>query len=151
TEELVSDIALLAPQHVVPFADGLLYRDDRINAWHFPLPDEEFLRRMAQRGIRGSVCAPGTVFVISADGVDVRDDEGHLITIRPRKGGDRTFNPHRRLPDTPMPCADWTPALGEGTDTASAALPPAIRARVEENVPRPATSGPLREQADRLR
>ena len=45
TEELVEDLLLLDPQYIVPFADGLIYKEKEINSWHFPLSDEFFCKR----------------------------------------------------------------------------------------------------------
>ena len=111
TEEIVADLALIKPRFVVPFADGLLYRDEGINSWHFPLSDEVFLDRMARFGIAGCSCAPGIVFAVSSSGVEIRTSTSRIIGTESGQGSTRAFNPNVSLRDVPMSCADWNPAL----------------------------------------
>lgn len=153
TEELVTDLARLRPQHVVPFADGLLYRDEGINAWHFPLPDEVFLDRMARRGIPGCVCTPGSTFVVSSAGIELRAQGSGLVTTASHQSGGRAFDPGVRLSDVPLSCADWNPALRDGaTGQTWAALCASLRARLEANISQTAGTGLglSRERVDRL-
>jgi hypothetical protein len=135
TDELVADLSLLKPRYVVPFADGLLYRDEGINAWHFPLSDDVFLDRMASAGIPGGPVAPGSVFEVSAAGVERRECGSEVVTAEPRQDGERSFDPGVRLRDVPMSCADWNPALRDEADRRErGGLHTALRDRVAANV-----------------
>lgn len=111
TDELIADLSLIKPQYVAPFADGLVYRDKGINAWHFPLSDDTFLDRMASLGIPGGSSNPGSVFVVSSSGVETGVERGVEVTAEPNQDAERTFDPSVRLSDMPMTCADWNPAL----------------------------------------
>jgi L-ascorbate metabolism protein UlaG (beta-lactamase superfamily) len=107
TQELVADLLLLQPGHVVPFADGLLYRDDDINAWHFPKDDDFFLDLLAREGVSASQWAPGQVFTVSASGIADRGQFSHLVRAAPVRGNPREFNPDVQLNDIPVSCATW--------------------------------------------
>jgi L-ascorbate metabolism protein UlaG (beta-lactamase superfamily) len=110
TEELAADLSLIKPQYVTPFADGLVYREKGINAWHFPLSDDTFLERMASIGIQGGPSNPGSVFVVSSSGVETRIERA-VVTAEPNHDAERSFDPSVRLSDMPMTCANWNPAL----------------------------------------
>ena len=135
TEEIVADLAIIKPRFVVPFADGLLYRDEGINSWHFPLPDEVFLDRMARFGVTGCSCAPGTVFAVSSSGVDVRTSTSQIIRSESVQGSARAFNPNVTLTDVPMSCADWNPALKtDESESKVADQNELLKSMVESNV-----------------
>lgn len=150
TREIVEDLSLVRPGRVVPFADGLVYRDEGINAWHFPLPDEIFLEDMASHGVPGFACSPGAVFSVSSAGVEAKAGTSELVAAEPRWEGSRSFNPNVRLNDVPMSCADWNPALrGEATVT-WADLCATLSDRVAANVFRYSRVAPVSPQADYL-
>jgi hypothetical protein len=117
TEELVADLTLIGPEFIVPFADGLIYVDKGINAWHFPLPDEVFLEKMAQQGIPGSQCAPGMVFSLSQEGVAVKTASCNLVRTENKDESPRVFNPSTQIKGIPMSCADWMPRLHQTTNS----------------------------------
>jgi hypothetical protein len=110
TEELAADLSLIKPQYVTPFADGLVYREKDINAWHFPLSDDTFLERMANIGIQGVPSHPGSLFVVSSSGVETRIERA-MVSAEPNQNAERSFDPSVRLSDMPMTCANWNPAL----------------------------------------
>lgn len=134
-DRLADDILRLRPAHVTPFADGLLYADAGMNAWHFPLPDEAFLERMARRGVPGTVCRPGLRFRVRRSGLVVGPEVEGLVALSSTPPPSRRFDPAVRLNDVPMSCGDWKPALrGLVLDPVSPASLAALVARLERNV-----------------
>jgi hypothetical protein len=134
-DQLADDILRLRPAHVIPFADGLLYADGGMNAWHFPLPDEAFIERMARRGVPGTPCRPGLRFRVRRSGLEVGPEDEGLVALSPSLPPSRLFAPAVRLNDVPMSCSDWNPALrGLVADPTSAAALAALVPRLEKNV-----------------
>jgi hypothetical protein len=134
-DQLADDILRLRPAHVIPFADGLLYADGGMNAWHFPLPDEAFIERMARRGVPGTPCRPGLRFRVRRSGLEVGPEDEGLVALSPSLPPSRLFAPAVRLNDVSMSCSDWNPALrGLVADPTSAAALAALVPRLEKNV-----------------
>lgn len=134
-DRLADDIMRLRPAHVTPFADGLLYVDAAINAWHFPLPDEAFLNRMALRGVPGTPCRPGLRFRLQRSRLEVDTESEGLIALTPSPQPSRRFDPAVRLNDVPMSCSDWNSSLrGLVPDPTSPANLTTLVARLERNV-----------------
>ncbi|MEO0077459.1 MAG: MBL fold metallo-hydrolase [candidate division WOR-3 bacterium] len=102
-DRLADDIMRLRPAHVTPFADGLLYVDAAINAWHFPLPDEAFLNRMALRGVPGTPCRPGLRFRLQRSRLEIDTESEGLIALTPSPQPSRRFDPAVRLNVTDTP------------------------------------------------
>jgi L-ascorbate metabolism protein UlaG (beta-lactamase superfamily) len=134
TQDLVDDLCVLGTQHVAPFADGLMYLDQGINAWHFPLPASDFLDRMARRGVPGCPALPGTVFAASPAGVIARAQASALVTVDPRWECARTFDPIVRLTDIPLSCAKWNKALLDDGAVCWSDIRGALRHRIATNI-----------------
>lgn len=103
-EELTDDVARLAPIHAAPFADGIVYRDDAINHWHFPLSDSVFRAALARRGISSSAPRPGMRYEIRPGQVQHRMDDTFVTTSDEALRHSRAFDPSVRIPDFPHRC-----------------------------------------------
>jgi L-ascorbate metabolism protein UlaG (beta-lactamase superfamily) len=79
TTQLTDDIAALTPKHAAAFADGISYRDETINRWHFPLPGTNFVTALAERGISASISGPGTFYRVTGDDVCISEDRRGLV------------------------------------------------------------------------
>ena len=102
-EQLIEHLTTLAPLQVVPFADGIRYRDESINHWHFPLPDEAFIEALGKHGIATAVAVPGSRFRVEREHVQMVATPSRLIEVS-GTAGDRRFDPSCRLADEPAPC-----------------------------------------------
>lgn len=102
-EQLTEHLATLAPLLVVPFADGIRYRDDAINHWHFPLPDEAFINALGEHDIATAVAVPGSRFRVEREQVRRVAAPAGLVEVS-GMAADRRFDPSCRLADEPAPC-----------------------------------------------
>lgn len=101
---LVENITQLRPRHVATFADGIVYKDPQINAWHFPLPDEVFIHTLAQLGIEASSTSPGVRFEVTQSGVRRGRADSSIVDVSFAPAMARSFDPSTRLDDVPMAC-----------------------------------------------
>jgi len=119
TDELADDLGRLHPQCVVPFADGIAYRDAAINRWHFPLPDERFAEALGRHGIAMAAATPGLCYRVEPSRVVRPEVQDGLVSVTgPRL--DRRFDPTQRIDDMPMAC---TAGAGEQAPDVRARLP----------------------------
>ena len=102
--QLVADLARMHPEHVATFADGIVYRDPQVNAWHFPLPDEAFVAALAAHGIAGSSAEAGACFEVSKGGVRRRGADPELVTTSRVPALARDFDPGVALDEVPIAC-----------------------------------------------
>lgn len=99
TLELVREIVNLRPACVVPFADGIAYRDQRINHWHFPLPDAAFIRALQEAGLHAEELSLGSSYKVSSRSV-MAVPHAQEIEIHGARS-DRQFDPRAEVGDVP--------------------------------------------------
>ena len=103
-EEFADDVAALAPCEVVPFADGIIYRDAAINHWHCPLRDEDFVEALRQRGVSASSAGLGWSYRVRRGRVE-RAEAGAVIQVLGARG-DRAFDPGQSIGNGPLPLTE---------------------------------------------
>lgn len=102
--QLVADVVRMHPEHVASFADGIVYRDPQVNAWHFPLPDQAFVAALAEHGIAGSSAEAGVCFEVTSSEVRRRTADPELVATSRIPSLARDFDPGVTLDEVPVAC-----------------------------------------------